>query len=94
MPSVYVETTVISYLTARPSSDVLLAGHQKATSLWWEHAHTDYDLYISEAVWAEIQAGDAEAAAKRVELAMDIPILMHSDDVETLIREYDQRLGL
>lgn len=94
MPSVYVETTVISYLAARPSSDVLLAGHQKATSLWWENAKQAYDLYISEAVWSEILSGDPDAAAKRIELMSDVPILMHSDDVDELIREYDHRLGL
>lgn len=85
---------MISYLAARPSSDVLMAGHQKATSLWWENAHNEYDLYISEAVWAEIQGGDANAAVKRIEISTEIPILMHSDDVDALIHEYDKRLGL
>jgi hypothetical protein len=34
-PTVYVETSVVSYLTARPSRDLLLAAHQQVTRDWW-----------------------------------------------------------
>ena len=65
-PSVYVETSVISYLTARPSRDFVVAAHQQLTADWWELALPRLDGYVSTIVLEEISRGDAQAAQKRV----------------------------
>lgn len=49
-PRLYLETTIPSYLVARSSRDVILAGHQEATRRWWEKKRGDYDIYVSELV--------------------------------------------
>lgn len=72
--TVYLETSVISYLTARPSKTILGAAHQQITCTWWER-RCDYDLVVSEAVLRECAAGDSEAARKRLESVADIPLL-------------------
>lgn len=94
MPSVYIETTIPSYLTARRSRDLIVAAHQQLTDEWWSSAADRFDLFISEAVLAEIRAGDATYAARRLQLISDLPVLGFSDDVESLIRTYHHRLGL
>lgn len=63
MPSsVYLETSVISYLTARPSQDVIVAARQAITRNWWQETRHQYEVYISMLVVDEAAAGDAEAA--------------------------------
>ena len=63
-PRVYIETTVISYLTALPSRDLVLAAHQQLTSEWWQ-SRERFDLFVSEAVLQEAAGGDSVAAARR-----------------------------
>jgi hypothetical protein len=94
MPSVYLETTIASYLAAYPSRDLVMAAHQQITHDWWRTARDRFDLYVSEAVLNEIRRGDADAAGRRLELIADLPVLAFSDDVEWLVRAYERRLGL
>jgi len=63
---VYIETTVVSYLTARPSRDLIIAAHQQITHDWWDHRRTSYELCVSELVLDEAGAGDAQAAQARL----------------------------
>ena len=63
-PRVYVETTVISYLTARPARDVVVAGHQQSTRDWWTTAADRYELVVSELVVASLATLDATAEAE------------------------------
>ena len=94
MPSVYLETTIPSYLVARPSRDLITAAHQQISHEWWDTAKGRFDFYVSEAVLDEIRAGDTGYAARRMEIVAEIDVLAFTDDVETLIRAYDHRLGL
>jgi hypothetical protein len=64
--TVYVETSIPSYLAARPSRDVRAAAWQEITYQWWEEARLRYDLFTSELVIAEISQGDRDAASKRI----------------------------
>ena len=75
MKSVYVETTIISYLTARPSRDLINAARQELTWEWWEKRRHDFELFISQTVLDEASAGDPEAAQRRLELLADVPLL-------------------
>jgi hypothetical protein len=82
----YVETTVISYLAARPSADLVVAGHQLITRRWWDAHRPDFDLFVSEAVIEECSAGDPEAAARRLELLADIPVLVPTNDSNAIAK--------
>src|ERR1700712_746295 len=90
-PKVYLETTIPSYLGARLSRDLLIAAHQQLTWAWWGSRRDTFDLYISQAVLQEIGAGDAQLAAKRLQLLEDIPVLPLTSSIieiaESLVRE-------
>ena len=74
-PAVYVETSVISYLVARPSRDLVVAAHQQLTVAWWHDQRQNYDLFVSQIVVDEVRAGDPEIAAKRIAAIADLPLL-------------------
>lgn len=82
----YLETTVISYLAARPSGDLVVAGHQLITRRWWDAHRPDFDLYVSEAVIEECAAGDSEAAARRLEFLVGIPVLEPTNDSSAIAK--------
>lgn len=82
-PTVYVETTIISYLTAWPSRDIVLLGQQQLTREWWD-ARDRFDLVCSELVEREASAGDAAAAAARMTVIGSIPMLSLTPDAATL----------
>ena len=71
---VYIETTVVSYLTARPSQNVIEAGHQQSTYQFWDR-RDEFDLFISELVLTECAAGDPEAASKQFATLQGIRLL-------------------
>lgn len=75
MPSVYLETSVISYLSARPSRDLIIAGHQQITNEWWETQGHKFEIYISQLVIQEARRGDAKAAQERLTLLQPIAAL-------------------
>jgi len=87
---IYLETSVISYLTAWPSRDLVRAGHQETTREWWAMRST-FELYISQLVLDEAAAGDAVAAARRLEALHGVPLLELTTDAtglgRALIRE-------
>ena len=64
---VYIETTFVSYLTARASRDVVIAGHQQSTHEWWDNCRGDYQLCTSELVFEEAGGGDPQAAQERLD---------------------------
>ncbi len=84
MESVYIETTVISYLASRPSRDILVAAHQQTTDEWWTFRRHEFECYISQIVIDEIQAGDIEAAEKIMEEIGDFPVLEATIEAEGL----------
>lgn len=79
-PSVYIESSVISYLAARPSRDVVVAGRQAISHEWWSNDRERFDLRISALVEEEIGLGDEEAARRRQDLVVGIPSLAVSDE--------------
>jgi hypothetical protein len=83
---VYLETTVVSYLTSKPSKDVIRAAHQKITRQWWERRRPAYDLRVSQFVLDEASEGDPEAAARRMAALRDVPVLEDSPEVRVLAK--------
>lgn len=84
MESVYIETTVISYLVSRPSRDILVAAHQQTTNEWWTSRRHEFECFISQVVIDEIQAGDIEAAEKKMEEIGDFAVLEATIEAERL----------
>jgi predicted nucleic acid-binding protein len=84
--SIYVETSVVSYLTARPSRDLLRAAHQEVTYEWWM-GRDAYSLYISQLVLDEAAAGDSGAATQRLEALRDLPLLEITPEATGLARQ-------
>lgn len=75
MAKVYIETSIVSYLTARPSNNLIAAAWQRETVDWWETQKDRFDLYISEVVIEEAGRGDESAASRRLEALEDIDVL-------------------
>jgi predicted nucleic acid-binding protein len=77
--TVYIETSVLSYLAARPSRDVLTLAQQQVTAEWWEKSRAQYGLSVSTVVVEEAASGNAEAAQRRLSLLADVEILEVND---------------
>ncbi len=85
-PRLYLETSVISYLTAFPSRDVVIAGQQQITTEWWSRRKR-FDLFVSDAVITEASRGDPEAAARRLTALAGIPSLLATVEAQNLTNE-------
>lgn len=72
---VYIETSMVSYLTARPSRDLVAAAHQQISLDWWERRRHDFDLVASLLVVNEARLGNPELAAKRLALLEGLLLL-------------------
>jgi len=92
--SIYIETTIPSVITAKPSFNVGAMYRQQVTRHFWENERQKYNLYISNYVVEECEKGDQEAAKKRLNLINDIPYLEINKDVEDLAREYYRLLNI
>lgn len=82
--SVYIETSIISYLTARPNRDLVIAARQTITADWWQRHKPNYEAYISALVEDEISAGDATAAAHRLQAVVGIPSIAVTEAAQLL----------
>ena len=83
-PKIYIETTVVSYLAARPSHDATLAARQQATQqLWTEHSG-NFEFVVSDIVLTEISQGDAMAVQRRLEVLVGLTVLNISPDANML----------
>jgi hypothetical protein len=80
----HLETTVPSYLTSRPSRDLIIAGHQQVTREWWEKRRDAFQICISQLVIDEASAGDPGAARERMLAIRDFPLLDITPEVEQL----------
>lgn len=74
-PRVYIETSVISYLTGRPSRDLVVAAHQELTRQWWEERSGGFELVIAELVLLEARRGDKTASNARLEALTALPLV-------------------
>ena len=93
MSTVYVETTIVSYLTARRSRDVVLAAHQALTRDWWR-GRTAYQLRVSQLVIDEAAVGDSLLRVRRLRALQGISVLPLTDAATRLARELVQKGAL
>ena len=84
---VYIETTVISYLTVRPNRDVVIAGHQKITRDWWQTCRERFDVVASQLVVRKASAGDSRAAQERLENLATLALLEVTEEAVSLAQE-------
>jgi hypothetical protein len=92
--SLYLESTIPSYITAKESNDVIKAARQSMTRLFWEHERNNYKLAVSQYVIDECKLGNMEASKKRLALIADIPVLEGSEEVNKLAAVYQNLLGI
>lgn len=92
--SVYLETSVIGYLTSRMSRQLVTAANQQLTREWWEDHREEFDLFISQFVVQEAGAGDPVAARERLEVIGQIPKLDVTPDAQALAKELVKNVPL
>jgi len=92
--TVYIETSILGYLTARSTKNLVLAANIEVTRDWWQLRRSTFDLYISQVVLDEVAQGDAEIAAQRLELLQDVPLLEVTETVENLAAQFILRSNL
>src|SRR4029077_16426176 len=84
MESVYLETTFISYLVARPSRDVIVAGHQQTTQDWWANRRSQFECSVSQVVIDEASVGDPAEVQKRLAIIGGLPALEITEYADSL----------
>jgi len=81
---IHIETSVVSYLVGKPSTDTIVAAHQKLTDKWWEQRAPRFELVVSELVYREAAAGDKAAASARLEAIAELGILTITEEAVSL----------
>jgi predicted nucleic acid-binding protein len=92
--TVYIETSIVGYLTARSTKSLIIAANAETTRDWWESRRSAFTLYISQVVLDEVMLGDAEMAEKRLEVLQGFPLLELSDAVQDLAAQFLSRSNL
>lgn len=80
----YIETTIVSYLVARPSRDLVLSAHQQVTREWWENERVNYHCIASEEVAREAMLGDTGMAQARIKVLEEVQIVGITAEVEAM----------
>ena len=87
METIYIETTVVSYLVANPSRDAILAAHQQLTRQWWQDERQRYKCVTSEEVLREAALGDTEMISHRAKALAGMTVLLVNDTARDLAGE-------
>jgi predicted nucleic acid-binding protein len=91
---VYIETTVVSYLTAKPSRDIMIAGHQEATRELWAKLSSRYETYVSALVFEEAGRGDPDQAQMRLAAIANFPMLDIEEEARSLAEKIITKKGI
>ena len=83
-PALYLETSIIGYLTSRFSRNLITEGRQQLTRERWLMERNRYEIFISPFVLDEAEAGDAEAAAERSEVLEGLPLIEPEEHADAL----------
>lgn len=87
MNTVYIETSIVSYLRQRPSTQLVMAARQLLTSKWWETERSNYELVVSQYVLDEAKGGDPILAAERMHALAGIPLLPNAPQITQIANE-------
>ena len=90
-PKVYIETSVVGYLTAKPSRELIVAACQRATQTWWVRDRGRFDLFTSVVVIREAANGTHAEVKKRLAILKPIPLLDLNEDALKLAERFVQR---
>ncbi|NCO35284.1 MAG: DNA-binding protein [Armatimonadetes bacterium CG2_30_59_28] len=90
METVYLETTIVSYMVSDPSRDLIIAGHQQITRDWWADRRQFFSCSVSQQVVDEASKGDADQAARRLAILHTLPKLPITPTVSQLAEELVQ----
>ena len=85
-PTVYIETSIVSYLASRPSHDPATARNQRLTHQWWNTHRHRYALYTSALTRVEAAQGDPAMSHRRLALLAGIPAVASPSLVVDLAR--------
>ena len=92
--TLYIETSILGYLTARSTKNLILAANIEVTKDWWEYRRSAFTMYISQAVLNEVAQGDTEIAVQRMELVRGVPLLELNQAVRDLASQFLTRSNL
>jgi hypothetical protein len=87
METVYIETTIVSYLVANPNRDSIIAAHQQLTRQWWQDERMRYGCVTSQEVIREAGLGDAEMSRRRLEVLASLTLIGVDESARGLTRE-------
>ena len=90
-PTLYMETTIPSYLLAEPSHDVLVLARQEITRMWWKRDNARYAIFVSEVVIREAGKGNRKEAEKRSEFLQQFPSLVATPETQRLTELYIEK---
>lgn len=94
LETVYIETSILGYLTARPSRDLVVAANIEVTREWWDTRRSQFQLYSSQAVVKETSQGDAQIASQRLEILRNFSLLDLNLSVLALAEQFLERSNL
>lgn len=92
--TVYIETSILGYLTARPSRDLVMAANIEITREWWDKHRSAFQLYSSQAVVKETSQGDTAIASRRIEIIRNLALLDLNQSVLDLAEQFLERSSL
>lgn len=92
--TIYIETSIIGYLTARSSNNLILMANVETTRQWWDDRRPQFMLYISQVVLDEVARGDNEMASRRLEILRDFPLLEINQAVQNLAAQFLSKSSL
>lgn len=93
-PTVYIETSIISYLTAWRSRDIVILANQQITRNWWDNSRSLYNSYVSQPVVREASAGDPQAVSRRLQALEGLPLLEVTPEAVDLARALLEQASL
>jgi len=92
--TIYIDTSILGYLTARATNNLILAANMKVTQDWWDSRSSSFALYSSEIVWEEAAKGDRAIADQRLSLLQPLMILDMTESAITLAEYFLQQSNL
>jgi len=92
--SIYIETSILGYLTARLTRNLILVANIEITKEWWESRRNAFKLYISQVVLDEVARGDVEIAAQRMEILNGLQLVELNQAVQNLSAQFLKRSNL